>query len=218
MFNGREPDQHRWDFDFGPLDSFAGRVWFRPDEAWEVQVSSGRLREPEELIPGDATRTTTSVSWFRTDEAGLKGATAGYGVNAAHGERRHGVFGEFTVERHANSVFGRAEFQQVESQVLLTGEIPEEGHTDDGPTTVGAFTIGAARRLAIWRGFEAALGAQLTLYAVPDPLRVTHGDHPASFQAFVRVRLPSGPMGRMWNMRMSQGHKMTMDHAGHMMR
>ena len=38
VFNGREPDDERWDFDFGALDSFAGRVWFRPSEAWEVSV------------------------------------------------------------------------------------------------------------------------------------------------------------------------------------
>ena len=24
-FNGHEPDEDRWDFDFGPLDSFSGR-------------------------------------------------------------------------------------------------------------------------------------------------------------------------------------------------
>ena len=29
VFNGREPDDNRWDFDFGALDSVSGRVWFR---------------------------------------------------------------------------------------------------------------------------------------------------------------------------------------------
>ena len=32
VFNGREPDEDRWDFDFGALDSFSGRLWFRPVE------------------------------------------------------------------------------------------------------------------------------------------------------------------------------------------
>src|SRR5204862_4453120 len=63
VFNGREPDQHRWDFDFGPLDSVSGRVWFRPAPAWEVQVSTGHLVDPEELEPGNVQRTTASVSW-----------------------------------------------------------------------------------------------------------------------------------------------------------
>ena len=218
LFNGREPDEDRWDFDFGALDSAAGRIWFRPTDSWELQVSSGRLREPEELVAGDATRTTASASWLRKNQTGFSAVTAGYGVNAAHGERRHGLFGEFTRERGLNSLLGRAEFQQVETHVLLTGEVPEEGHVEEGPATVAAFTVGGARRLGTWRGFEGALGGQLSFYGVPEPLKVTHGDRPVSFQMFFRLRLPSGSMGRMWNMRMSQGHKMEMDHSGHAMR
>jgi hypothetical protein len=217
LFNGREPDEDRWDFDFGALDSAAGRIWFRPTDSWELQVSSGRLREPEELIAGDAIRTTASASWLQKNETGFSAVTAGYGVNTAHGERRHGFFGELTRERGMNSVFGRAEFQQVETHVLQTGDVPEEGHAEEGPATVAAFTVGGARRLATWRGFEGALGAQVTFYGVPEPLEVTHGDRPVSLQMFFRLRLPSGRMGRMWNMRMSQGHKMEMDHSGHAM-
>jgi hypothetical protein len=37
VFNGREPDEHRWDFDFGRLDSVASRLWFRPDERWNFR-------------------------------------------------------------------------------------------------------------------------------------------------------------------------------------
>jgi hypothetical protein len=218
VFNGREPDEHRWDFDFGALDSVAGRVWFRPTESWEAQVSTGLLREPEELVPGDAHRTTASLSWLRREASDFKAATVGYGVNAAHGERRHGVFGEYTMERGANSVFGRVEFQQVETSVLLTGEVPHDEHEGQKPSTVSAFTVGATRRLLTWRGFDGALGAQVTFYGVPEVLKTTHGDHPVSFQVFARLRLPSGSMGRMWNMRMSQGHKMEMDHSGHVMR
>jgi hypothetical protein len=217
-FNGREPDENRWDFDFGAMDSVAGRVWFRPTDEWAIQVSTGFLKEPEALEPGDAHRTTTSASWFRKDDRGFKAVTAGYGVNAAHGERRHGLFGEFTVERDANSVFGRAEFQQVETGVLLTGQSSAVSHSNIAPRTVTAVTLGGARRLVTWRGFEGAAGAELTLYGVPQALKVTHGDHPASFQAFFRLRLPTGSMGRMWNMRMSEGHRMEMEDAGHVMR
>ncbi len=208
MFNGREPDEHRWDFDLGAWDSAAGRVWFRPTDEWAVQVSTGRLREPEELVEGDAVRTTASASWLRTNEPGFSAFTAGYGVHAAHGGRRHGFFGEFTRERGPHSLSGRAEFQQVETHVLLTGDIPEAGPIDEEPATVVAVTVGGARRLAVWRGFEGTLGAQVTFHGVPETLQMTHGDHPVSAQAFFRLRLPGGSMGRMWNMRMSQGHRM----------
>lgn len=217
-FNAREPDEDRWDFDFAPMDSVAGRVWFRPRDEWEIQVSSGRLREPEELAPGDIVRTTASGSWFRLRDGSLQAYTASYGINAAHGERRHGVFGEFTLERGLNSVSSRVELQQVETDVLLTGEIGHDSDDAARPATVAAVTFSAARRLLTWRGFEGALGAQVAFYGVPESLKTTHGKHPVSFQAFLRVRLPSGKMGRMWNMRMSQGHRMGSEHAGHVMR
>jgi len=214
-FNGREPDQDRWDFDFGPLDSEAVRVWFRPNDAWEAQVSTGWLREPEELVPGDARRTTASLSWLQQRDNGFSAVTFGYGVNEAHDERRHGFFGEFSLERGPNSLSSRVEVQQVETEVLLTGEIPESGHHAAAPATVTAVTIGAARRLLTWRGFEGAAGTQVSFYAVPDILKPTHGSHPVSFQLFFRLRLPTGAMGRMWNMRMSQAHRMSSAHAGH---
>jgi hypothetical protein len=218
LFNGREPDEERWGFDFGRLDSVAGRVWFRPTETLEVQVSTGLLREPEELIHGNATRTTTSVSWFKQQEEQVRAVTVGYGVNSAHEERRHGIFGELTFDRGANSLAGRLDVQQVETHALLTGEVPDESHGAEPAETVTALTLGGTRRLLTWRGFEGALGAHVTLYKVPGPLQVTHGKRPVSFQVFLRVRLPTGSMGRMWNMRMSQGHTMKNDHSGHVMR
>jgi hypothetical protein len=218
VFNGREPDEDRWNLDLNALDSFAGRIWFRPTDEWAVQVSSGRLHEPEELLPGDAVRTTASGSWFRQREQSFDAFTVGYGVTAAHGEQRHGVFAEFTTERGRNSFSGRVERQDVEAEELLTGEIPAEGHGIAGSVTVTAVTLGANRRLFTWRGFEGALGAQVVFYEVPELLKVSYSDHPVSFQTLFRLRLPTGGMGRMWNMVMSQGHKMPMDHSSHVMR
>ncbi len=217
VFNAREPDDNRWDLETGALDSVAGRVWFRPSPDLEVQVSSGRLREPEELIPGDATRTTASLSLFRPDEAGFAAGTIGYGVNSSHGERRHGLFGEFTVEHAANSLFARVDVQQVETELLLTGEVPDPGDEEEveGSRVVTAVTLGAARRLLTWREFEAAIGGGLTLYGVPEILKPTHTERPVSFHVFFRLRLPTSGMGRMWNMRMSQGHRPAADHSAH---
>jgi hypothetical protein len=54
------------------------------------------------------------------------------------------------------------------------------------------------------RGFEGAIGGDVQLYAVPTPLHDAYSSHPVSFQVFFRLRPPTGGMGRMWNMRMSQ--------------
>ena len=216
-FNAREPDEERWDLDLARLDSAAGRIWFRPTGEWDIQASVGRLRDPEALEPGDATRTTVSTSWFRPGMDGFQALTIGYGVNAAHGVRRHGVFGEFTGELGDNSLAGRVELQQVETSALLGDDEGHEHAGAPGRARVAALTLGGARRLARWRGFEAAAGANVTFYRVPEILTDTHGRRPVSFLVFFRLRLPTGSMGRMWNMRMSQGHVMASGHAGHQM-
>src|SRR5207237_1375508 len=69
VFNGREPDENRWNFDFGALDSVSGRVWYRPTEQWEFQASTGHLTHPEELEPSNIQRTTASASWFKRSGA-----------------------------------------------------------------------------------------------------------------------------------------------------
>src|SRR5438105_11976909 len=71
LFNGREPDENRWDFDFGRLDSFSGRIWYQPNDEWEFQASTGRLVEPEQLAPGNIVRSTASVSWTRKNGAAI---------------------------------------------------------------------------------------------------------------------------------------------------
>jgi hypothetical protein len=211
VFNGREPDDQRWDFDFGKLDSVSGRLWYKPSERWEFQVSSGRLVAPEQLEPGNIIRTTASASWMTTADADFAAVTAAYGVNATSHGRRGAAFVEGTRRRSALSLYGRAEVVQVESALLRTGLIPPD-HAAGNNATVGALTAGAVRDLVKWHGAEGGLGAQVTFYATPESLRATHGDHPVSFQIFFRLRPPVGAMGRMWNMRMSQpmaGHGMS---------
>jgi hypothetical protein len=209
VFNGREPDENRWDFDFGPLDSVSGRLWYKPAPGWELQVSTGHLRDPEELEPGNVQRTTASAAWMKQKGNDIDAITLGYGVNDSGHGTRHAFFAEATRRRAAMAAYGRFELVQVETGVLLGASI-DHGSALDQKDRVGAFTAGAVRDLATWRGFEGALGAAATVYAVPGALKSSHGSHPVSFQIFVRTRLPA-PTGRMWNMRMSQpaaGHAM----------
>ncbi len=201
VFNGREPDQDRWNFDFGRMDSVSGRIWFKPNANWDLQVSTGHLKDPEELEPGNIQRTTASVAWMNRGTDDFSAVTVGYGVNNTDHGTRHAVFAEGTRSFSMAAVFGRAEVVQVETALLLSGQVHSE--LSARSDTVGAFTVGAVRDLPHWRGFEAGLGAGVTLYAVPGILKPTHGSRPVSFQVFFRVRPPVSRMGRMWNMRMS---------------
>ena len=229
LFNGREPDENRWNFDFGPLDSVSGRVWFRPNDAWEFQASTGFLRHPEELEPGNLVRTTFSGSWFKRRETDFTAITAGYGVNHKDAGNHSGFFTEATWHTGMNSVYGRFEAQQPEISLLLTDAIIDTAETRALHGTVLALTVGGVRDFLRTRGFELGVGGDVTFYGVPDVLQtgrgfcgttscvlgVGYGSRPVSFHVFFRLR-PPAPMGRMWNMRMSQpmlGHDMgTMDH------
>jgi hypothetical protein len=209
VFNGREPDENRWNFDFGPLDSVSGRVWYKPTSKWELQFSTGLLREPEELEPGDIQRTTASVAWTNQMEGRMDAVAVGFGVNDTEHGTRNAFLAEATTRRGKIAGYGRFELVEVETATLLTGEVSETSHQTD---RVAAFTVGGVRDLFTPRGFEGAVGAATTFYAVPEALKSTHGSHPVSFQIFFRLR-PPAPMGRMWNMRMSQpmaGHEMAM--------
>ena len=51
MFNGREPDENRTNFDYAgrSLDSYAGRVSLNPNGEWTVSASYAYLKTPEAL-------------------------------------------------------------------------------------------------------------------------------------------------------------------------
>src|SRR5881394_3292458 len=62
-FHGGEPDEHRWDIDGGRIDSWSVRLTANPTPQWSAQISTGHLKKPEALEPGDVQRTTASVSY-----------------------------------------------------------------------------------------------------------------------------------------------------------
>ncbi len=210
VFNGREPDENRWDFDFGRLDSVSGRLWFKPTPEWEFQVSTGHLISPEQLEPGNIERTTASASWTQRNASDISSVTVGYGQNDTDHGTRHAVFVEGSRHVGANTLYGRFEGLQVETAILLT-DVVVEGPLADVKDPVFAFTAGGVRDVWQVHGFDGGFGADVTFYGVPTSLQSAYGKHPVSFHVFFRLRLPPGSMGRMWNMRMSQpmaGHRM----------
>jgi hypothetical protein len=218
VFNGREPDEHRWDFDFGRLDSVSGRVWYRPNDEWEFQASTGRLVSPEELEPGhNIVRSTLSASWTQKQGAAISAVTAGFGTNDTDHGRRNAVFVEGARKANQQSFYGRFEAVQTETALLQSDTVVDSPLADIRDTVV-ALTLGGVRDVWSWHGFEGGVGADVTFYGVPDALQPMYSAHPVSFRVFFRLRPPAGSMGRMWNMRMSQpmaGHStsMPMNHA-----
>jgi hypothetical protein len=184
VFNGREPDDRRWDFDFGRLDSVSGRIWFRPSPQWELQVSTGHLRQ---LEPGNIERTTASAAWTRIEGSRVDAVTAGYGRNDTDHGARNARFVEGTHHSGTGTVYERFEALQTEFTA---------------PQVVLALTLGGVRDVLHSRGFEGGLGADVTVNRTPDAMVAAYGTYPVSFRVFIRLRPPT--TDRMWNARMAQ--------------
>jgi hypothetical protein len=212
VFNGREPDEDRWDFDFDRLDSIAGRAWFRPREEWEFQVSTARLKTPQELGHGNIVRTTGSGAWLKRDGDNFTAVTAAVGVNATEDADRRAFLLEATRRSGAHSLYGRFELVEVETGTLLR----DHSISHAVKNLVGAVTAGAVRELPSWRGIESGVGGGVTVHSVPPALQAAYGRRPVSFQIFLRLRPVAGPMGRMWNMHMIKPMAAAPDpHAAH---
>jgi hypothetical protein len=61
-FYGREPNEARWNIDWGAMNSWSSRLSFFPSKNWTTQVSVGRLRDPESsrARPSSRSRARTS--------------------------------------------------------------------------------------------------------------------------------------------------------------
>lgn len=222
VFQGREPDEERWDLmDPGPLDSWSARAWFRPGR-WEFQISHGFLNEPEVLEPGNnARRSTASISWLRQSGDDFTAVTATVGRNQRPFSRSDAALVEATHRFGRTTIFGRAERLHLETEHLVFPRfihLPHPGELIDPLTTA---TIGGVRDLFTVRGFEVGVGGDVVFYQVPQRLERTHAScaspfdtncpRPVSFHIFFRIRMPVSSMGRMWNMTMAQpmrGHRM----------
>ncbi len=203
LFNGREPDDNRWNLlDRGPLDSWSARVWIRPSSNWLLQVSSGVLKDPEALEPGNVRRTTTSVEWFRERDDGFTAVTAAYGRNDKAHDSSNAFFVEATRRFGANAIYTRFETVQVETNLLVFDRVPA-GPGGIAVAFVVAWTLGDVRDFWKPAGAQVGVGADVTAYGVPEVLQATHGSHPFSLHLFLRVRPPASMMGRMWDMTMT---------------
>ncbi len=180
-FKGREPDEHRWNIETPRLDSWSVRGTWTPSPFWTVQVSHGRLKEPEAQHPGeDENRSTASVQYAR----GGLATTFAYSLkDRVPGEKLSAFLAEATYElttRHA--VFGRVE--NVANDELL----PDEGDPlHDTKFRVTKAEVGYAYRVPIVGPLGLALGGTVAAYAKPAALEAAYGKTPVSWTLFSKL-------------------------------
>ena len=182
-FNGREPDQHRWNIETGPLDSTAIRLSWNPTRTLSLQGSWGHFTDPEQLEPGvDQKRWSASALWADEIAPGWKtAATLAWGRKSAHGHKDDGVAAEASLKHTEWTLFGRAEMT----------ENRELTDVEDGPAfRVGKVSAGAIRDFRIADHLSLGAGGLVALNFVPDALAADYGSHhPVGAMAFVRLKL-----------------------------
>jgi hypothetical protein len=185
IFNGREPDQNRWNFDPLRLDSWSGRVSWNPARDWAFQWSYGYLRSPEQLTPNvDQRRMTASATYNRTLAGGDWQTTFAWGRD--HDEPGHtldALLLESAVNLGRHTVFGRLE--TVQKDDLFPMPSPLTGQV----FRVSEATLGYVYDVPIARHIALGLGVQGALDIVPFAIRFAYGDDPTGFMPFVRLKL-----------------------------
>ena len=174
VFNGREPDEDRSDFDFARMDSWSTRFWLMPTSRWAVQVSGGRLNDAEPAhdgeLPIDVDRVTASATYHRTTlENVMWASTLGWGRNAERGgDATNALVAETSLMvRERDAWYGRVEWTQKSGHDLVV----LEHDVFDVAKVQGGYT----RYLSAWKGLVPGFGAFLSGAIVPDRLRAAYG-------------------------------------------
>ena len=182
-FNGREPDQHRWNIETGTLDSTAVRVSWNPTRTLALQGSWGHFADPEQLEPG-VNQKRWSASALYADEIapGWKLAgTLAWGRKIVHGHSDDGYAVEASLKHAGWTAFGRGEMT----------ENRELTDVEDGPAyRVSKVSLGAVRDFKVAGHISLGLGGLFSVNFVPDALAPLYGGHnPTGAMGFVRLKL-----------------------------
>jgi hypothetical protein len=197
IFNGREPDEGRFDIDLAPLDSFSGRLSWLPTNQLAFQVSAAHLNEAEldfESAPRtDLNRVTASATYHRPlDAGGMLATTLAYGINSGREFLPTGpvdamtqaltLEGSLTL-RGRHTWFARGEVVEKPAHDLHAHEFGASVFT------VGKLQIGYVRSLADRKGFIPGIGVTGSLSLVPPALAPRYGTGTApGFGVFLSVR------------------------------
>jgi hypothetical protein len=188
VFNGREPDEHRTDIEVRKLDSYAGRIFYNPNENWSYSASAAYLASPEVLHPEESMH-RYAASIMNTRLLGARGEWSSsliYGANAVAGAPlANSALIETDISLDGvDTFFGRAELVQKSAEDLAIANQPESRRYD-----IGALTLGYSRE--IMRAHGLTLGASIlgTLDIVPGALATVYGTrNPKGYAVFLRLR------------------------------
>lgn len=212
IFNGREPDENRYNFDAHKWNSRSARLWIMPNNNWAFQISHGFLRSPEsQEADVDIRRTTASLQYNRPFDHGNWASAIIWGRNheSSPGEVRN--LNGYTLESTINFIEKNYLYTRLElvdkDDLLRPADRALLGISDDHPSfRIGAYIFGGARGLWNTEKASFAIGSDVTFYSKPSILDRIYGSNPVSWKLFLRLR-----PGKM-DMQSMHGTMKTTDH------
>jgi hypothetical protein len=201
IFNGREPDENRYDFDAHRWNSRSARLWFAPNRNWTMQVSYGFLRSPEAQEPdADIRRATASVQYDKPFNRGNWASAFVWGRNHVSERGEVHNLNAYTFETTVNFVDRNYLYTRLElvdkDELLRASDRALLGITEAHPSfRIGAYTFGYVRDVYDGARWSVGLGGDFTFYSKPDALDQIYGRNPTSYKIFMRVRPGRMTMG-----------------------
>jgi hypothetical protein len=180
VFNGREPDENRYDFDFGSLNSYSGRLWYLPNDRWALQVSIGRLNDAEPARNGGAPESVTRPTLSGTYHLPLYGKsywanTIALGQNRHEGTNTSAVLLESSLNFDEEHIFfGRGEIvEKTGEDLAIEDQAASLAHR---VFTTGKLTLGYVRQFRLGDALLSGIGVQGALNFVPSGLEPFYGN------------------------------------------
>jgi hypothetical protein len=184
VFNGREPDQQRWNFDPLRLDSYSGRLSLNPTPDWALQVSYGYIHSPEQLTPDVSQhRLTASATYNRKLANGNWQTTFAWGRNYNEpGNTLDGFLLESALSLGRQTVFTRME--DVQKDELFAAPSPLAGRV----FRVAEASLGYVYDIPVAKHLALGVGVLGTVNLVPPVIQPAYGHDPTGCMPFVRLK------------------------------
>lgn len=186
-FNGREPDDERYDLDLRGFDSASARVTVNPSPRWSLQMSGGYLDSPEELEPDTSVvRTTASATYGKRMARGYWSSTLAWGRNTpSEGPTTDNVLAETMIDLGRVGVtFARAEYAMRAGHDLALDVAME-----DETFGVGMLSLGHTHPVLREAGLETSLGIRGSAGLLDPDLRSQYGTrYPVGAMVFVQLQ------------------------------
>ena len=187
-FNGVEPDENRWNFDFGRFDSYSGRLTVNPNARVSLAAWYGFLPHPERLHPEESVHRYGASAMYVAQGIG-NGAWAStllWSANRLNGVTENSLLAESNLEiGDKDAVFGRLEYVRKSAQDLVLGSAFAPSREFD----VNSIIAGYVHEVAEMRGGSVGLGGRMSINVVPSALEPAYGTRtPMGLDVFVRVR------------------------------